>query len=213
MALGTYNRTPANRQSGAQRMYTESYALNAAMLATMGAGAAYKANFRLSGALSATVLLHYGYDATYALAGELSAGKMAVNAYVRGAYALKGNLSMRAVPALVWGGSFVLLLTARLEAAMHIAPAYPALYGALESAMHMEGARESAMRFPEIVLPPGGVLVIDSDAFTAELNGENVIDQYTGDWPEITRLLTRLRVEGGTSGTLNVTVLYTERYL
>ncbi len=203
MALGTYNRTPANRQSGAQRMYTESYALNAAMLATMGAGAAYKANFRLSGALSATVLLHYGYDATYALAGELSAGKMAVNAYVRGAYALNCNLSMRAVPALVWNGSFALLLAVRMKATMHIAPAYPALYGALES----------AMRFPEIVLPPGGVLVIDSDAFTAELNGENVIDQYTGDWPEITRLLTRLRVEGGTSGTLNVTVLYTERYL
>lgn len=213
MALGTYNRTPANRKSGAQRMYTESYALNAAMLATMGAGAAYKANFRLSGALSATVLLHYGYDATYALAGELSAGKMAVNAYVRGAYALNGNLSMRAVPALVWNGSFALLLAARMKATMHIAPAYPALYGALESAMHMEGARESAMRFPEIVLPPGGVLVIDSDAFTAELNGENIIDQYMGDWPEITRLLTRLRVEGGTSGTLQVTVLYTERYL
>ncbi len=213
MALGTYNRTPANRQSGAQRMYTESYALNAAMLATMGAGAAYKANFRLSGALSATVLLHYGYDATYALAGELSAGKMAVNAYVRGAYALNCNLSMRAVPALVWNGSFAMLLAVRMKATMHIAPAYPALYGALESAMHMEGARESAMRFPEIVLPPGGVLVIDSNAFTAELNGENVIDQYTGDWPEITRLLTRLRVEGGTSGTLQVTVLYTERYL
>ena len=213
MALGTYNRTPANRQSGAQRMYTESYALNAAMLATMGAGAAYKANFRLGGALSAAVLLHYGYDADYALAGELAAEEVAITAHVRGAYALKGNLSMRAVPALVWGGSFGLLLTARLEVAMHIAPAYPALYGALESAMHMEGARESAMRFAEMVLPPGGVLVIDSNAFTAELNGENVIDQYTGDWPEITRLLTRLRVEGGTSGTLQVTVLYTERYL
>lgn len=213
MALGTYNRTPANRQSGAQRMYTESYALNAAMLATMGAGAAYKANFRLGGALSAAVLLHYGYDADYALAGELAAEGMAVTAHVRGAYALKGNLSMRAVPALVWGGSFVLLLTARLEVAMHIAPAYPVLYGAVEAAMHMEGARETILRFPEIVLPPDGVLVIDSDAFTAELNGENVIDQYTGDWPEITRLLARLRVEGGTSGTLNVTVLYTERYL
>ena len=213
MALGTYNRTPANRQSGAQRMYTESYALGAAMLATMGAGAAYKANFRLGGALSAAVLLHYGYDADYALAGELAAEGMAVTAHVRGAYALKGNLSMRAVPALVWGGSFVLLLTARLEVAMHISPAYPVLYGAVEAAVHTDGARETAMRFPEIVLPPGGVLVIDSDAFTAELNGENVIDQYTGDWPEITRLLTRLRVEGGTSGTLNVTVLYTERYL
>ena len=213
MALGTYNRTPANRQSGAQRMYTESYALNAAMLATMGAGAAYKANFRLGGALSAAVLLHYGYDADYALAGELAAEGMAVTAHVRGAYALKGNLSMRAVPALVWGGSFALVLTARLEVAMHIAPAYPVLYGAVEAAVHIDGARETAMRFPEIVLPPGGVLVIDSDAFTAELNGENVIDQYTGDWPEITRLLTRLRVEGGTSGTLNVTVLYTERYL
>ncbi len=203
MALGTYNRTPANRQSGAQRMYTESYALNAAMLATMGAGAAYKANFRLGGALSAAVLLHYGYDADYALAGELAAEEMAVTAHVRGAYALNGSISMRAVPAIVWSGSFALVLTARMEAAMHIAPAYPVLYGALES----------AMRFPEIVLPPGGVLVIDSNAFTAELNGENVIDQYTGDWPEITRLLTRLRVEGGTSGTLQVTVLYTERYL
>ena len=213
MALGTYNRTPANRQSGAQRMYTESYALNAAMLATMGAGAAYKANFRLGGALSAAVLLHYGYDADYALAGELAAEEMAITAHVRGAYALNGSISMRAVPALVWNGSFALLLAVRMKATMHIAPAYPALYGALESAMHMEGARESAMRFPEIVLPPGGVLVIDSDAFTAELNGENVIDQYTGDWPEITRLLTRLRVEGGTSGTLQVTVLYTERYL
>lgn len=213
MALGTYNRTPANRQSGAQRMYTESYALGAAMLATMGAGAAYKANFRLGGALSAAVLLHYGYDADYALAGELAAEEMAVTAHVRGAYALNGNLSMRAVPALVWGGSFGLLLTARMEAAMHIVPAYPVLYGAVEAAVHIDGARETAMRFPEIVLPPGGVLVIDSNAFTAELNGENVIDQYTGDWPEITRLLTRLRVEGGTSGTLNVTVLYTERYL
>ena len=177
MALGTYNRTPANRQSGAQRMYTESYALNAAMLATMGAGAAYKANFRLGGALSAAVLLHYGYDADYALAGELAAEEVAITAHVRGAYALKGNLSMRAVPAIVWSGSFALLLAARMKATMHIAPAYPALYGALESAMHMEGARESAMRFPEIVLPPGGVLVIDSDAFTAELNGANVIDQ------------------------------------
>ena len=38
------------------RAYTESYALNAAMLATMGAGAAYKANFRLGGALSAAAL-------------------------------------------------------------------------------------------------------------------------------------------------------------
>ena len=66
---------------------------------------------------------------------------------------------------------------------MHIAPAYPVLYGAVEAAMHMEGARETAMRFAEMVLPPGGVLVIDSNAFTAELNGENVIDQYTGDWP------------------------------
>lgn len=213
MALGTYNRTPANRQSGAQRMYTESYALNAAMLATMGAGAAYKANFRLGGALSAAVLLHYGYDADYALAGELAAEEMAVTAHVRGAYALNGSISMRAVPAIVWSGSFALVLTARLEVAMHIAPAYPVLYGAVEAAMHMEGARETAMRFAEMVLPPGGVLVIDSNAFTAELNGENVIDQYTGDWPEITRLLTRLRVEGGTSGTLNVTVLYTERYL
>ena len=213
MALGTYNRTPANRQSGAQRMYTESYALNAAMLATMGAGAAYKANFRLGGALSAAVLLHYGYDADYALAGELAAEEMAVTAHVRGAYALNGSISMRAVPAIVWSGSFALVLTARLEVAMHIAPAYPVLYGAVEAAMHMEGARETAMRFAEIVLPPGGVLVIDSNAFTAELNGENVIDQYTGDWPEITRLLTRLRVEGGTSGTLQVTVLYTERYL
>ena len=171
MALGTYNRTPANRQSGAQRMYTESYALNAAMLATMGAGAAYKANFRLGGALSAAVLLHYGYDADYALAGELAAEEVAITAHVRGAYALKGNLSMRAVPALVWGGSFGLLLTARLEVAMHIAPAYPVLYGAVEAAMHMEGARETAMRFAEMVLPPGGVLVIDSNAFTAELNG------------------------------------------
>lgn len=213
MALGTYNRTPANRQSGAQRMYTESYALGTAMLATMGAGAAYKANFRLGGALSAAVLLHYGYDADYALAGELAAEEMAVTAHVRGAYALNGNLSMRAVPAIVWSGSFAMLLTARMEAAMHIAPAYPVLYGAVEAAMHMEGARETAMRFAEMVLPPGGVLVIDSDAFTAELNGENVIDQYAGDWPEITRLLTRLRVEGGTSGTLQVTVLYTERYL
>ena len=72
--------------------------------------------------------------------------------------------------------------------------------------------RPSLDKFEEHV-KPGGVLVIDSNAFTAELNGENVIDQYTGDWPEITRLLTRLRVEGGTSGTLQVTVLYTERYL
>ena len=65
----------------------------------------------------------------------------------------------------------------------------------------------------KITIPPGGELRIDSETYTATLNGENVLHLQDGDWIRISRDLQRLNVESATGGPLEGQILYTARWL
>ena len=65
----------------------------------------------------------------------------------------------------------------------------------------------------EITIPPGGELRLDSDIFTAMLDGENVLYAQSGDWINVSRELLRLIVENATGGALEGQIIYTERFL
>lgn len=65
----------------------------------------------------------------------------------------------------------------------------------------------------QITLPPGGELRIDSETYTATLNGENVLHLQEGDWIWLSRELLRLNVESSTGGPLEGEIIYTERWL
>lgn len=65
----------------------------------------------------------------------------------------------------------------------------------------------------QVTIPPGGELRLDSENFSAMLNGENVLHAQSGDWINISRELLRLLVESSTGGALEGQLIYTERYL
>ena len=65
----------------------------------------------------------------------------------------------------------------------------------------------------QVTIPPGGELRLDSENFSAMLNGENVLHTQSGDWINISRELLRLLVESSTGGALEGQLIYTERYL
>lgn len=62
-------------------------------------------------------------------------------------------------------------------------------------------------------IPPGGTLVIDTERYTATLNGENVLHLQEGDWPRLSRELVSLSLSSGTGGALDGRVTYQEAYL
>lgn len=64
-----------------------------------------------------------------------------------------------------------------------------------------------------VVIPPGGVLRIDTENYTVTLNGENVLHLQEGDWPKLSRGLQHLLVASGTGGTLEGSLTYQEAYL
>lgn len=65
----------------------------------------------------------------------------------------------------------------------------------------------------QLSIPPGGELRIDSEHFTATLNGENILYAQSGAWINISPELLRLGVESATGDRLEGTVLFTERFL
>ena len=101
-------------------------------------------------------------------------------------------------------------LAAELE--MVAAPLCQTAYRA-EQSMEM-GATGRIVIMPDYGLQYANLdVVIDSDFFTATLDGENVLDQYEGDWMQFARELASLSAQSGGSGSLKVSVLYRERYL
>ncbi len=70
---------------------------------------------------------------------------------------------------------------------------------------------EESLRL-NVTIPPGGELRIDTEHFTALLNGQNVLHLYNGDWPELSRSLLRMLVDSGTGGKLTGKVIFTERW-
>lgn len=66
----------------------------------------------------------------------------------------------------------------------------------------------------DVVIPPGGVLIIDSDNYNVLLNEENVIDKQSGSWlDELTRNTFDITIGSGITGELEGKLLFTERYL
>ena len=62
-------------------------------------------------------------------------------------------------------------------------------------------------------IPPGGELRLNSDAFTALLNGANVLHQHEGDWIFFDRNVRELILHSGTGAPLRGNVLYNWRFV
>lgn len=211
MALGTYNRTLANRRSGTMSYAVDS-AFAGAVTAVMGAGAVYSINLRCDGAMDAAATGTYGHAPNVEVSAALTA-KMEPAIYVLAQTRAEGALAAKVLPI----AQAVVATSGALTASVSMRPAiYPqlgTLYGVLDAYFSGLQTKEIVMDFPTLSIPPGETLVIDSETFTATLNGENVIDQYSGEWLEITRLLKGIGVTSGTSGDIGVSILYRERYL
>lgn len=108
-----------------------------------------------------------------------------------------------------------LALTDRLAAAAAGSKNVPAPLGASEVLTSMlEATSQTTERTTlQLTIPPGGELRIDSELFTALLDGENVLYAQEGDWINISRDLLRLIVESASGGRLRGQLIYTERYL
>ncbi len=64
-----------------------------------------------------------------------------------------------------------------------------------------------------VALPPGGVIRIDTENYVVTMNGQNVLNQQTGDWVKLARGLQNISVSSGTGGALHGSVTMTEAYL
>ena len=65
----------------------------------------------------------------------------------------------------------------------------------------------------DITLPPGAEIRIDSETYRVLMNGENILYAQSGDWLTLSRELLHFDVESATGGSLDGTIIYTERYL
>ncbi len=65
----------------------------------------------------------------------------------------------------------------------------------------------------DLIIPPGKTLVIDSDNFTAYLDGENVLDKYNGDWINLSRNVKSIELFTGEGKNIESYIIYKERYL
>ena len=65
----------------------------------------------------------------------------------------------------------------------------------------------------DVELPPGGEIRIDSETYRVLLNGENILHMQSGDWLRLSRELLYMDIESATGGSLDGTIIYTERYL
>lgn len=64
-----------------------------------------------------------------------------------------------------------------------------------------------------ITIPPGGRLYIDSAIFTALLNNQNILHQYSGDWITLDPNLVSIELDSGSGGKLQGNLIFTEAYL
>jgi hypothetical protein len=75
------------------------------------------------------------------------------------------------------------------------------------------GLTRYAMFTLNITIPPGGVVIIDSDTFTAIMGNQNILHLYKGDWLYFTRNTAQIRLESTSGGSIDGEVIYSERYL
>lgn len=65
----------------------------------------------------------------------------------------------------------------------------------------------------DITLKQGETLIIDSNDFTVEKNGENILWAYSGDWVFLDRDILELELDSVTGKNLKGTIIYKEAFL
>lgn len=83
----------------------------------------------------------------------------------------------------------------------------------LDAVIGIENVEEKILTI-NVTIPPGKKLIIDARNYTAYLDGVNVLDKVTGDWPdEISRDTNAIMITCPTSKNLKTVMLYDELYL
>lgn len=209
--LGRYNLTPANRKGVKAEVYEFSAGFYGHMSALMGAGIAIELERFMESQMTVEAGLRFGYDARMSAGAELSAeanGRMMVEK--KAAYTAEMTANMqRVIDAQHWGEG---AMEADFVMVPDVNPSWE-LYGELSALWNSVQIKETVMRFEDLVIPPGSTVVIDSEFFTATMDGENIVDMYEGDWIELSHRLLALEARGISSGDLDVSMLYREMYL
>ena len=211
MSLGTYNRTPANRKQMDGEKIHVTADLYGNITTIMGAGIAIRLTTNCESAMTAIAGMRHGFDTKSTCKQELTAqasGRISVE--WKAIVGAEMSAEMRRIlnDKIHLSGE----LRAKLPMTIWITPKKE-LYGEIRLSLNSLQDKEITIQFNNITSPPGGVVVIDSEYFTATLNGENIIDLYEGEWPELTSKLKAMEAQGISGGKLQVTVLYRERYL
>lgn len=211
MSLGSFNRQLYNRNAATGPVYRITHSMFGTLTVSMAPGAQIVMHHHMNGELTANINLLYGYKQSHAMEGELTASAN-LKARIIHTAAMSGELTATFRPLLPVVGKLSGELDAQLEPYVSITLGH-VMASSLNMFIDSEQEREYIMQFVDLDIPAGSTLVIDSDLFTITLDGENVIDRYSGDWIYFTRLLRSLEVYSGISGDLDVSVLYQERYL
>lgn len=209
--LGRYNLTPANRKSGKSEVYEFQAEFYGNMSALMGAGINIELERFMESQMTASAELRFGYDAKMNVSAGMDAGANARMMVIKKAdYTAEINANMQRVlddPIRAEGA-----IGADLNLSMDVKPSGE-LYGDVAALWNSVQIKETVMRFENITIPPGSTVVIDSQFFTATLDGQNIVDLYEGDWLMLTSRLLALEARGISSGDLDVSMLYREMYL
>lgn len=209
--LGRYNLTPANRKNLKSEAYEFGGAFFGSMTALMGAGVTIDIERNMVSSMNAGAELRFGFDAHMFAESALSATTaVGFAVYKKEDFASECSANMQRVlnePVRMNSET-----EAMLELRMQIMPGWE-LHEDLSALWNSVQTKETVMRFKDIRIPPGGVVVIDSEFFTATLDEENIVDLYEGDWLMIGSRLMAVEVKGTSSGKLDVELLYREMYL
>lgn len=211
MALGAYNRQTFNRAGTTAPVYTTTYSMFGTITASAQAGAVISPQYHFYGEIDAQADLLYGYVQEYTMEAAFEA-EVTPSVLISAQYDMSGEITAFANPLIQEYYDMSGEISAKTELYALVIPEYT-MTGSIVANIDSEQEREYIMQFVDLDIPAGSSLVIDSEFYTVTLDGENVIDRYSGDWIYFTRLLRSLEVSSGISGDLDVSILYQERYL
>lgn len=207
-----YGTMTAAMQSGA--VISPNYQYNSEMSAIISLGWGYVLDYAFKAAITADMILDELYAPRYKMTATMT-GVTESSTMIRPAMVLEGAMKSAVVisPIIYPATQYTSDMTGDMMINIAIYPQYGVFYSVMTAVIAGTPIREIQMIFDNFVMQPGSSIVIDSENYTVNLDGVNVIDRYDGDWMEFTRLLRGLEVSSGTSGTLAVSILYRERFL
>ena len=211
MPFNPFNTSPFNRIASRAEEYAESYAMTEDLLLTVVVKVKYNASYKMSSAMSGSFNLIYTYGETYDMQESLSAD-MTAYPEMTSSYEMQEELTGYAamlIPAIY---KMEESLTGDLYCTVLVIPTYY-MYGPLTAIFSSIQTEEITMRFDGLSIPPDGIIVVDSETFTALLNNENIIDKYSGEWIFLDPKLTGLYITSDTGGDLETRIFYREEFL